>query len=49
VRKTPEGKIIMAEFPNGAEFAAVNFGDIEIRRQEEYTKPFPLYPFEEME
>ena len=29
-------KIVMAEFPNGASFASVNFGEIEIRRQEEY-------------
>jgi major vault protein len=41
--------IVMTEFPNGAAFAAVMFGNIEIRKQEDYSEPFPLYPFEEME
>jgi len=41
--------IVMAEFPNGAKFAAVTFGEVEVRRQEDYVEPFPLYPFEEME
>lgn len=40
--------IVMTEFPNGATFAAVMFGNIEIRKQEDYSEPFPLYPFEEL-
>mmetsp|Transcript_18971 Transcript_18971/g.13759 ORF Transcript_18971/g.13759 Transcript_18971/m.13759 type:complete len:136 (-) Transcript_18971:1977-2384(-) len=39
----------MTKFKNGAEMVAVRFGDKEVRRQEDYSQPFPLYPFEEME
>ena len=48
VIKTKDGKIVMVEFKNEATFAAVDWGEIEIRKQEDYPEPFALYPYEEM-
>src|SRR3569833_353836 len=49
VVRAGDKSIVYAEFKNEATFAAVNWGEIEIRRQEEYQEPIPLYPYEEMQ